>query len=311
MQSDKPRKKRSLFWLFFIVTGLAFAGFAGLVTLIAVFSPGRGVSFLTKPIAVVKIQGGIFKSEDVLKDLQDAIDEDSVRAVLLRIDSPGGAVAPSQEIFRQVLKVRKAGKKVVVSMGTLAASGGYYIASAADKIVASPGTITGSIGVIIENFGLQDLAKTLHIEPRTIKSGKMKDAGSPFRPMTDEDRAYLQNLSDDLYDQFTRDVAEQREIPIEKIREIAEGKIYSGRQAQALGLVDEIGNLYDALELTRLEAGLPKDAGVSWPYEPGAFEKFFEGETAEGLLRDVLFGLGVQALPLWLAPQSLLETGTR
>lgn len=287
--------------------GLAFSGFIGIVVLTALFSPDHRVSFLKKPIDIVKIEGGIFESEEILKDLQDDIENDSVKAIILRIDSPGGAVAPSQEIFRQVLKVRAAGKKVVASMGTLAASGGYYIASAADKIIASPGTITGSIGVIMENFGVEELAKTLRVEPRTIKSGKMKDTGSPFRPMTDEDRVFLQNLSDDLYDQFTSDVAEQREIPIEKIREIAEGKIYSGRQAKNLGLVDEIGNLYDAIELTRKEAGLPSDAGTSWPSEPSAFEKFFGGESAEGAVRELFFKLGAKPLPLWFLRDILPE----
>jgi protease-4 len=308
MQSDSPRKNRSFFWIFIVVMGLAFCGFVGIVALMAVFSPDHRVSFLQKPIDIVKIEGGIFESEDILKDLQEDIEDDSVKAVLLRINSPGGAVAPSQEIFRQVLKVRAAGKKVVASMGTLAASGGYYIASAADKIIANPGTITGSIGVIMENFGVEELAKTLKVEPRTIKSGKMKDAGSPFRSMTDEDRAFLQNLSDDMYDQFTRDVAEQREIPIEKIREIAEGKIYSGRQAKEIGLVDEIGNFYDAIELTRKVAGLPKDAGASWPHEPSAFEKFFGGESAEGALRDLFFKLGAKPLPAWFMRESLPET---
>jgi protease-4 len=244
-------------------------------------------------------RGAIFDSEETLRELQEDADDDDIKAVVLRIDSPGGAVGPSQEIFRQVLKLKQAGKKVVVSMGTVAASGGYYIASAADKIVASPGTITGSIGVIMENFGVADLAKFLLVEPRVIKSGKLKDVGNPFRPMTEDEKAFLQNLADDMYAQFTGDVAEQRKIPLEKLREIAEGKVYSGSQAKALGLVDELGNLYDAIDLAKKMAGLPKKAGVLWPRKPGALESFF-GNEAEG--RSVLNRIVTQwgaSLPLW------------
>ena len=152
----------------------------------------------------------------------------------------------------------------------------------------------------MENFGVEELAKTLKVEPRVIKSGKMKDVGSPFRAMTDDDKIFLQALTDDLYRQFTRDVAEQRKIPVEKLREIAEGKVYSGEQALALGLVDEIGNLYDAIDLARKEAKLPKNAGVLWPHEPSPMEKFFSGESASESMRDLFLKLGLWALPLWM-----------
>lgn len=298
MPSNDSRKKHSI-WMLLVVLGLlGVFGFIALVVMLAIFAP-RNVPFTNKPVAIVKIEGAIFDSEETLRELQEDADDEDIKAVVLRIDSPGGAVGPSQEIFRQVLKLKQAGKKVVVSMGTVAASGGYYIASAADKIVASPGTITGSIGVIMENFGVEELAKTLRVEPRVIKSGKLKDVGSPFRPMTEDEKSFLQALSDDMYAQFTGDVAEQRKIPLEKLREIAEGKVYSGSQAQALGLVDELGNLYDAIDLAKKIAGLPKQAGVLWPRKPGALESFFGNEAEGRSLLDRFVTKWGASLPLW------------
>lgn len=297
--SEAPAKKRSLFFPILILTGL-FLIFLALVFLVFVIKlAGSDMSFGTEPVAVVKIEGPIYESLDTLKELEELREDDDVKAIVVRIDSPGGAVAPSQELFEQLKKLRVS-KKVVVSMGTLAASGGYYIACAADKIVASAGTITGSIGVIIEGFGLQDLLRKIEVENRVIKSGLYKDAGNPFRRMEEFEREYLQGISDNLYQQFLTAVSENRKIPMDKMRELAQGKIYSGQSALEVGLVDALGNIYDAIALAKKEAGLPSTAGVSWPAKPSAFESFFESEEAGNLLGFLKRRLPLENLPMWL-----------
>lgn len=297
--SAAPAKKRSLLLPILILAGL-FLIFLALVFLVFVIKlAGSDVSFGTEPVAVVKIEGPIYESLDTLKELEELREDNDVKAVVVRIDSPGGAVAPSQELFEQLKKLR-ANKKVVVSMGTLAASGGYYIACAADKIMASAGTITGSIGVIIEGFGLQDLLRKIEVENRVIKSGLYKDAGNPFRHMEEFEREYLQGISDNLYQQFLTAVSENRKIPMEKMRELAQGKIYSGQSALEVGLVDALGNIYDAIALAKKEAGLPSTAGVSWPREPSAFESFFKSEEAGSMLGFLKRRLPLSNLPVWL-----------
>lgn len=286
-----------------IILLIGVVGLAGLVGLIllSLWRPDDGVlTFSSAPVAIVKIEGPIFDSEDTLKILKEDEEDDGIRVIVLRIDSPGGAVAPSQEIYSQLLKFKKSGKKVIVSMGTIAASGGYYIAAAADKIVASPGTITGSIGVIMESFGVEDLAQTLKVEPRVIKSGKLKDTGSPFRPMTEEEKQYLQKLMDGMYGQFIADVAAERGLPVDKVKELAEGKIYSGKEAKDLGLVDELGNFYDAIDLAKKMADLPEDAKVKWPHKPSSFEKFFSSGSADESLQNFILKLGAKFMPMWI-----------
>lgn len=289
-------KKRPILVIFFILTGLVFLSFFLLAGL-AFFGASAAPSFLRAPIAIVKIEGPIYNSDDALEDLQDYLEDDEVKVVILRLDSPGGAVGPSQEIYEHVKKLRDAHKKVVVSMGTVAASGAYYIAVAADKIVANAGTITGSIGVIMESFGVAGLTRTLMIEPRIVKSGQFKDVGSPFRELTDQDKAYLQNITDDMYAQFVEAVATGRGIPLEKMPSLAEGRIFTGKQAKEAGLVDELGNLYTAIDLAKSLAGLPKDAKVSWPEEPTPFERFFTEERAS-LMTQFWQDLRLM-LPLW------------
>lgn len=297
--SAAPAKKRNLLLPILILAGF-FLIFLALVFLVFVIKlAGSEVSFGTEPVAVVKIEGPIYESLDTLKELEELREDDDVKAVVVRIDSPGGAVAPSQELFEQLKKLR-ANKKIVVSMGTLAASGGYYIACAADKIVASAGTITGSIGVIIEGFGLQDLLRKVEVENRVIKSGLYKDAGNPFRRMEEFEREYLQGISDNLYQQFLTAVSENRKIPMEKMRELAQGKVYSGQSALEVGLVDALGNIYDAIALAKKEAGLPEKAGVSWPAKPSAFESFFKSEEAGSMLGFLKRRLPLSNLPVWL-----------
>lgn len=216
-------------------------------------------------IAVVKLTGMIIDDEEsglferskassasTLKNLRKALKDDKVKAVLLRVNSPGGTVPTSQEIHEAVVALKKKGKPVVVSMGDVAASGGYYVSCAADKIYANPGTLTGSIGVIINLMNFKGLADKVGVEPEVIKSGAFKDIASPYRKLTKEDEAILHNLIMDSYEQFTGAIAEGRKLPIEQVKTIADGRIYSGRQAKALGLIDDLGSYTDAL------AGLQK-----------------------------------------------------
>jgi protease-4 len=178
----------------------------------------------------------------------------SVKALVVRIDSPGGAVAPSQEIHQAILRARK-DKKVVCSMGTVAASGGYYVAAACDQIFASAGTITGSIGVISEVPHVQKLLELARVDVETIKSGAMKDVGSPLRAMSTDERHFLQGFIDNIYEQFLSDVATARKLDKEKLRALADGRILTGKQALEAGLVDKLGNLEDAVEAAARLAG--------------------------------------------------------
>jgi protease-4 len=173
-------------------------------------------------------------------------------------------VGPSQEIHSEVKRVQRE-KKVLVSVGSAAASGGYYIACAADKILANPGSITGSIGVIIETLNVEELLHKIGLRPGVIKSGKHKDLGSPIRPMTPEERQLIQGVIDSVHEQFIQAVAEGRKLPVETVRSLADGRIFSGDQARGLGLVDELGTLQDTITLAAKMAGIKGDPQILYP----------------------------------------------
>ncbi|MCL4557713.1 MAG: signal peptide peptidase SppA, partial [Deltaproteobacteria bacterium] len=185
----------------------------------------------------------------------------------VRINSPGGGVAASQEIYDTLVRIRKK-KPIVVSMGTVAASGGYYIACGADKIVAEPGTITGSIGVIMEFFDVGDLLKWARVKSEVVKSGKFKDIGSPFRAMKSDEKIYLQSVIDDVLRQFKNVVSENRHIPMGKLDEIADGRVFAGDQALKLGLVDELGGLHTAEKLAARLGGIKGEPTLVYPRQP-------------------------------------------
>ena len=198
-------------------------------------------------VGLVEVRGLIVDSQEIVKQLDTLLKDDNVKAVVLRIESPGGVVGPSQEIHAEVKKLA-ARKKVVVSMGSVAASGGYYIAAAASSIFANPGTITGSIGVLMRFSNLEGLMGKIGMKSFTLKTGKFKDVGSPVRPMTAQERAMLQGVIESTHAQFVRAVAEGRKLPEADVRSIADGRIFTGEQALALKLVDRIGTLQDAIE---------------------------------------------------------------
>jgi protease-4 len=206
-------------------------------------------------VALVRIEGPIVDSKSFVDEIKTYADDSSVRAILLRVDSPGGAVAPSQEIYDEVKRATTR-KKVVTSMGSVAASGGYYVAAPSNMIVANPGTITGSIGVIMEIPNLEGLMDKVGIRSTTIKSGKFKDIASSMREMTPEERRLLQNLMDDVHEQFIQAVAEGRGMTFEEVAAFADGRIFSGKQAKDIGLVDELGSLEFAIEITAELAGI-------------------------------------------------------
>jgi protease-4 len=219
------------------------------------FGSGDHAFNLKGKIGIVQIAGIISDSDAIVEQLQDFADDQGIRAVVLRINSPGGGVAPSQEIYQAVLELRKK-KKVVVSMGSVAASGGYLIAVAADRILANPGTITGSISAVIHYANVEELMKKIGVSSYVIKSGKFKDIGSPTRKMTEEEKALVQSIVDDIYDQFVQVIAANRKIPLQKIIQMADGRVFSGRQAKEQGLVDGLGGFHDAVILAARLSGM-------------------------------------------------------
>jgi protease-4 len=200
-------------------------------------------------VGLVEIEGVILDSKRAVEQLERFEDDASIAAVILRIDSPGGGVAASQEIYEAAKRVRASGKFVVASMGSVAASGGYYIACAADTIMANPGTTTGSIGVIMEMMNATELLNKIGVRFDVIKSGRYKDSGSPFRPMTEEDRKYFQRYVDDAYAQFVEVVATERELEKSEVLKLADGRVFTGQQALAMGLIDLTGTYQEALAL--------------------------------------------------------------
>ena len=227
-------------------------------------------------IGLIKVEGIIVSSGTFIDQIKRVKDNDSLKALLIRIDSPGGAVTPAQEIYSEIKKFKEETKrKVVVSMANTAASGGYYIACPADRIMANPGTITGSIGVITRMANLKGLFEKVGYEEMVIKSGKYKDIGSSSREMTHEEKEILQDMVDDIHDQFIEAVSESRKIEKEKIKEIADGRIFTGRQAREINLIDDLGTFEDAIMLAAELAGIPgKPKVVTLRKERSLFETF-------------------------------------
>lgn len=261
MADDQPTErspKRSLLRKVLWVVG----GGLGLLFLVNVLLPDLDLSGEDR-IALIRIEGVILDAQETLGELKKFSDNPSVKAIVLRIDSPGGGVVPSQEIYDAVRRVRtKSNKAVIASMGSVAASGGYYIAAATDRIVANPGTLTGSIGVIMEMANVEGLLQKIGVEGVVVKSGKYKDVGSPLRKMSEEERGLLQTVMDDVHKQFIEAVAEGRSLEVTEVQALADGRIFTGRQAKAAKLVDELGNLEDAIQLAADVVGIEGEPKV-------------------------------------------------
>ena len=207
-------------------------------------------------IGIVNITGLIQDSQLIIKQIKEFREDKRIRGIVLRIDSPGGAVGPSQEIYDEVIKTRNGNKTVYASMGTLAASGGYYIASATNRIFANPGTLTGSIGVVMAFSNVTGLMDKIGLQPDIINAGKYKDLGSPVRAMTGKEKDLLQNVVADVHQQFIEAVAKGRNLSIVEISKVADGRILTGRQAYSLNLVDQLGGLEASIEQLALEVGI-------------------------------------------------------
>jgi len=210
---------------------------------------------LGERVALIRVEGMIVDSKDTIYEIKEYVKDPLIKAIVLRIDSPGGAVAPAQEIYEEIKKA-VAKKKVIASMGSIAASGGYYIASPATKIIANPGTLTGSIGVIMEIPNLEGLMSKLGIKTEVVKSGEKKDMASVFRGIKKEERAILQKVLDNVHDQFITAVAEGRKMPYEDVKQLADGRIFTGEQALKVGLVDKLGNIEDAVQVAAELSGI-------------------------------------------------------
>ncbi len=286
MSSGESRKRPLLVGtvvLFLLLTALA-------VSVLFMTHMGKGKSrkgaFFGKKVAVIDVEGAITESREILGELVQYRKDGQVKAIVLRIDSPGGAVGPSQEIYTEVKRTNEV-KPVVASMGSVAASGGYYIACGAGNIVANPGTITGSIGVLMEFSNIEELLKKIGLKSEIIKSGKHKDIGSPVREMTPEERTLLQSVIDTVYSQFIGAISEGRGISREEIYPIADGRFFSGEQALEYKLIDRLGNFQDAISLAAELGGIegephviypPKESFSFWEFLFGAIVNNFKEE---------------------------------
>lgn len=276
-----------------ILGGLFIVSWVGMTFFFSSFFGGQGSGIFDagkEKIGVVELKGMITSPEKALADLTSFRNDRSIKAIILRIDSPGGAVGASQEIFEEVKRTNQT-KPVIASMGSIAASGGYYAALGARSIVASQGTLTGSIGVIIKFANLTEIFKKIGYSSEVVKSGAMKDVGSAARPMTEEEKELIQDLIDNVHNQFIKAVSASRNLPLEKVRELADGRIYSGEQALEAGLIDQFGNLNDAVMLAAKMAGLKEELPplVYRTEENFSLLRLLVGESKMGMFKDVSF----------------------
>lgn len=237
---------------------------------------------LKDKIALIRIEGPIITSKDIVDEIKEYAKDRSIKAIVLRVDSPGGGVVPSQEIYGEVKKA-SVQKKIVVSMGSVAASGGYYISAPATKIIANPGSITGSIGVIMEIPNFKGLMDKIGVKTEVIKSGKHKDLASVFRGVGAEEREILQNVMDNVHEQFIKAVSEGRKLPVDSVKKIADGRIFSGQQALGAGLVDELGDLEYTISEAAKMAGIKGEPEVVTKKEKSPLLDILKGKLPDGV----------------------------
>lgn len=273
-------QNRSVVILIVVLSCILVFGFFG-VALIVSFGGGGGFDFrgFGPRVAVVELYGEIADSRDFVEQIKKWTEDDGVPAIVIDIDSPGGAVAPSQEMYDQVMKARQSGKIVIASTRSVCASGAYMVACAADKIVANPGTLTGSIGVILKFPTAQKLFDKLGIRWETVKSGELKDVGDWARPMTPEEERMLKAVIDDTYEQFVETVAEGRDRPKEEIYPLADGSVFTGRQAYNMGLIDTLGTFEDAVNIAGELAGIGPNPDIvkEKRKKPGVWDLLYGG----------------------------------
>jgi protease IV len=273
----KRRPLRLLLWV--VVIGFVLAVLASAIL------PDLNLSGEER-VAVIRIEGVILDAQQTVGELKHFGESSAIKAIVLRIDSPGGGVVPSQEIYEAVKRVRMTqNKTVVASMGTVAASGGYYIAAATEHILANPGTLTGSIGVIMELANVEGLLKKIGVESVVVKSGRYKDIGSPFRKMGQEDRQILQTVMEDVHRQFIEAVAEGRSLDVREVRRFADGRIFTGRQAKDAKLIDGLGDLAEAVKVAAELAGIEGEPKVVEPKRRFSFREWLDSRLSDVLPR--------------------------
>jgi len=255
METKTQNKQKKSFFRIFMEFSTGIFALLVLVTFCFALLPDNWRS-PSGEIAIVNIHGMLMDSRDIVQQLSDYRHNPQIRGVILRIDSPGGAVAPAQEIYSEILKLRANHKTVYASMGAVAASGGYYIACAADYVLANPGTLTGSISAVMALNNIEELTKKVGVKPNIIKSGKFKDLGSPLRAMTPEEHILLQGVVNDVHEQFVQAIARGRGLPLSEINRIADGRIMTGQQALKLNLIDEVGGLEKTIDLLAKKIGI-------------------------------------------------------
>lgn len=280
-----------------VLTGVFVLSWLGMTVVFSLFSGSAGSGFFSSDsdkIGVVELKGVIVSPEKAIQALTSFRKNNQIAAIVLRIDSPGGAVGASQEIFDEVKRTRQT-KPVVASMGSVAASGGYYAALGADKIMASRGTLTGSVGVIIKFANLSEMFKKVGYKSEVIKSGLMKNIGATDRTMTDEERQLIQDIINNVHAQFVRAVSENRALPVEQVRKLADGRIYSGEQALAAGLIDQFGNFNDAVMLAANLGGLEEELpDLVYPAEKNfSLLRFLVGEGTSAIFNDTAFSQSI------------------
>lgn len=276
-------------FLFFTLVFSAISATALILLMLVIsigFRSSQVVAFNTggkNQVGIIELNGVIAESKNIIHHIKQFREDDSIKAIILRIDSPGGTVGPAQEIYREIRKTIGV-KKILASMGTVAASGGYYVAAATDGIMANPGTITGSIGVIIGYTNFRQLLDKIGLTPVVIKSGEFKDLGSPVREMTNTERDIMQKFVDKTRRQFVEAVSEGRSMPVEQVDTLADGRIFTGQEAKGHGLVDRLGNLEDAIAWAGELAGIKgKVTAVYAKDKPFSMLERFMGEMLQSL----------------------------
>lgn len=283
------RQKHPILLGLFILTGIFFLFLGGVSLLISsLISQGSKSDIFSSDegIGVVELKGLIVTSEQVIRQLTEFRNNDDVKSIVLRIETPGGAVGAAQEIFQETARTSKV-KPVVASMGSMGASGGYYAALGADVIIANPGTMTGSIGVIVKFPNLEGLFEKIGYKSEVIKSGPLKDIGASNRSLTEDERKIMQDLIDNVYRQFVRDIAASRSMQLETVTELSDGRVYTGEQAYELGLIDQLGNFTDAITTAAELGGLdPRDPRLIYPRIDRKFSLFNLLSNAEQSIVD-------------------------
>jgi len=289
-----------------VATGLVWLAVAGLFVIIVGGARGgeaNGPALFGPRVAIVELEGIITDVEDLVRELKSHRENPSVRAVVVRINSPGGVVGPTQELYDAIIRVRQAGKPVVASLGAVAASGGYYAAVAADQIYANPGTLTGSIGVIMQLANVDTLLKKVGVDFVVVKAGQFKDIGNPARPMTPEERRVVQSLLEDVHGQFIEAVARGRKLDRSAVVQFADGRVFSGTQALDLRMIDARGGLEDAVNAAAKLANLPTPPPVERPRRKFSIFDLVRNELGLALPAALL----PQRLPLFKTPLYLMD----